>query len=162
MSISASLGHIQTPLRRLTMIRTMKFSLLLMMTLATVDAFASNPMTCQIDLNTGEVTLESEIQIGETNQKIWEYIGKETWQEPLKYRNLCENLKTHLEPTATEEWFDHTCEGSMRVQLKLFVFNVSAEAQNLFPGRQKLRFFPRHPIHPDLQRTYFDNTCDPF
>lgn len=117
--------------------------------------------SCHIDLN-GYVRLEQVVNTSQGPQRLIANIGRESWDDPYKFRKICDKVKTEIGHQNSERWEDYGCDGTMGVQRRFIIFNISSEGQRLLGGRnQVLIFTPIEPINSEFLRHHEDYSCDP-
>lgn len=118
-------------------------------------------MICNINTS-GDVTLEQYIINSKENQKVVATIGRENWNEPYKFRTICEQLKAEVGTNIGVQWVSYGCEGLLGVERKVLEFNLSEKGQGLLKNqRNTLLFYPAEPIEKSFLRNLEEPACDP-
>lgn len=131
--------------------------------LVLLNVFGAGPegKSCRIDLN-GYVTMEQVVNTPEGTQRFIANIGHESWDDPYKFRKICEKLKTEIGDQVNERWENYGCDGKIGIQRKVIIANLSPEGQKQMGDHNLvLAFTPIEPINNAFLRHYEDPACDP-
>lgn len=132
--------------------------------LVLLNVFSASPegKSCHID-SSGYVVLEQTVKTQQGTQRLIANIGQESRDDPYRFREICDKIKTEVRDKVSEQWEDYGCDGTMGVQRKIIIVNLSPEGQRLIGGRNQgvLVFTPIEPINRAFLNHYEDYSCDP-
>lgn len=124
------------------------------------DVFAEHlkEIKCQINNNTGYVNVAGKFGL----QNVVAYIGTESFDDPYKFRKICNSLKTEIRSVISERWEDFGCDQTEGIEIKLLGFQLTQQgAKILHNDSQKIWFSPALPLTEEFTRKIYSPTCDP-
>ncbi len=140
----------------------MKSLFLILLTVLSTNVMAIT-VDCSVDYANGDVFLTYTHE-GPEAQKFQHYVGRESFLDPYKVRNLCAQARNEITEIVKSEWHDDGCDPQntgRRFFTLVETLKLTANGKTLLGQKEDtLLFIPVNPAEGSFTKFEYDNACD--